>query len=125
MTPEDTVQTLPLASVISLPGGMVAPFADAARGAEQEVVEPPLAPAHVQVQVHGPLPLTDEGVPVVHRPVDGAVVAATPFALPHCPLTGLGGSESTVESARESSAESTVSATTSLATSVRVDASLR
>jgi len=62
-------------------------------GAEQEALVPPLAPAQVQLQ--GPLPDTDDGEPTPHSPLVGAVVVATPLALPHWPLTapGLTGAE--------------------------------
>ena len=54
-------------------------------GAEHDAVLPPLLPA--QLQFHGPLPVTVDAVPAVQRLPVGAVLAATPFALPHAPLT--------------------------------------
>jgi hypothetical protein len=51
----------------------------------QEAVVPPLLPAHVHV--HGPLPVTVEAVPALHRLVVGAVLVVSPFADPHTPLT--------------------------------------
>jgi hypothetical protein len=59
-----------------------------ATGAEQDAFVPPLAPLHVQL--HGPLPLTDDGVPALQRFADGLLEVATPLAEPHVPLTGLG-----------------------------------
>jgi hypothetical protein len=44
-----------------------------------------LLPAHVQVQ--GPVPVTAEVVPALHRLVVGALLTATPLAEPHTPLT--------------------------------------
>lgn len=55
-----------------------------ARGAVQELVVPPFVPAHIQV--HGPLPATDEALPAVHRFAVGAALAATALADPHMPL---------------------------------------
>ena len=60
------------------------------RGAEQVAAEPPFDPA--QLQFHGPLPLTAEAEPVVQSPLAGALLTATPFAEPHAPFTGAGGS---------------------------------
>jgi hypothetical protein len=60
------------------------------RGAEQDAVVPPFDPA--QLQLHGPLPLTAEAEPVVQSPLAGAALTATPFAEPHAPFTGAGGS---------------------------------
>ena len=56
--------------------------------AEQLAVVPPFDPA--QVQVHGPVPLTELAVPAVHRLVEGAAVKVAPLAEPHTPLTGTG-----------------------------------
>jgi hypothetical protein len=56
-------------------------------GAEHEAVMPPLLPA--QVQLHGPLPLTEDALPLLHRFAVGALATETPFADPHDPLTGL------------------------------------
>jgi hypothetical protein len=53
-------------------------------GAEQLAVVPPLLPA--QLQLHGPLPLTTEAIPVEHKPLAGALLAATPLAEPQAPL---------------------------------------
>ena len=53
-------------------------------------VVPPFDPA--QLQLHGPLPLTVEAEPAVHRPLVGAVLTATPFAGPHAPFTGVAAS---------------------------------
>src|SRR5271157_3818799 len=47
-------------------------------------VAPPLLPA--QLQLHGPLPATVDAVPALQRLAVGAVLTATPFALPHVPL---------------------------------------
>lgn len=57
--------------------------------AEQDAVVPPLAP--VQVQAHGPVPETDDAVPIAQRFAVGADGTVVPFALPHTPLTGVGG----------------------------------
>jgi hypothetical protein len=68
-----------------------APFTGVgASGAEHDAVVPPLEPAHDQL--HGPLPLTADAVPVLHRFVVTALLAGTPFALPQAPLTGDGAS---------------------------------
>src|SRR5262245_31912937 len=56
------------------------------RFAEQLAVVPPPVPA--QLQVHGPLPLTAEGVPTAHRLVVGAEVRVWPFDEPQTPFTG-------------------------------------
>jgi hypothetical protein len=53
-------------------------------GAEHCAVLPPLPPAHDQV--HGPLPATEDAEPLLHNPIDGAVIVATPFAAPHAPF---------------------------------------
>lgn len=59
--------------------------------AEHEAVEPPFAPA--QVQLHGPVPETVEAAPTLQRsPPDGAAVKSCPFAEPQAPLT-LSGAE--------------------------------
>jgi hypothetical protein len=52
-------------------------------GAQHNPVAPPLLP--VQLQVHGPLPLTADAWPALQRLALGAVLTATPFALPHVP----------------------------------------
>jgi hypothetical protein len=70
-----------------LTGGLVA------RGAAQELVEPPLEPAHIQS--HGPVPVTAEAAPTLQRFVVGLVLAATPFAEPQMPLTGVTPPEAT------------------------------
>jgi hypothetical protein len=53
--------------------------------AEQLAVPPPLLPAHDQF--HGPLPVTDEAVPAVQRPVAGALVRSVPLEAPQLALT--------------------------------------
>jgi len=53
-------------------------------------VLPPLLPA--QLQLHGPLPLTVDAAPALQRLAVGAVLTDAPFALPHAPFTGCGGS---------------------------------
>ena len=58
------------------------------RKAVQLALAPPLAPA--QLHDHGPLPLTDEAVPVVHKLVVGTLLREAPFDKPHAPLTGSG-----------------------------------
>ncbi len=45
----------------------------------------------VQVQLHGPLPLRAEAVPVVQKLLVGALLKVCPCALPHTPLIGDGG----------------------------------
>src|SRR6266436_4434541 len=71
-------------------GGTVVPLVDSfvATGAEHCAVVPPLEPA--QLQFHGPLPVTAEAAPVLHRFVLGAVLTATPLAEPHWPFTIVG-----------------------------------
>ena len=54
-------------------------------GAEQLAVVPPYAP--VQLQLHGPVPVTDVAVPAEHRFVLGAENTPTPLADPQLPLT--------------------------------------
>lgn len=54
-------------------------------GAEQDAFVPPPEPLHVHV--NGPEPVTALAVPVLQRLEDGAEYTATPFALPHEPLT--------------------------------------
>lgn len=46
---------------------------------------PLLLPAHVHVQ--GPVPETDDAVPVVHKLVVGALVRLAPLDEPHTPFT--------------------------------------
>ena len=53
--------------------------------AEQGAVVPPFDPA--QLHVHGPLPLSCDTVPALHRLVAGIAFAVVPLALPHTPLT--------------------------------------
>jgi hypothetical protein len=53
-----------------------------------EAVVPPPDPA--QLHVHGPLPLTADGVPAVQSPELGAVATLVPFAEPQVPLTAAG-----------------------------------
>ncbi|MGE3623647.1 MAG: hypothetical protein AB7H77_07245 [Bdellovibrionales bacterium] len=52
--------------------------------AVQLAVEPPFSPEHVHDQ--GPAPATEEGVPLLHSPVDGREENVEPFAEPHVPL---------------------------------------
>jgi hypothetical protein len=54
------------------------------KGAEQLALVPPLLP--VQLQFHGPLPVTEPVAPAEHRFTDGAPDALTPLALPHDPF---------------------------------------
>jgi hypothetical protein len=54
-------------------------------GAEQFAVEPP--PDPTQLHIHGPVPLTTEAVPEVHKPDVGALDWLLPLAGPHAPLT--------------------------------------
>jgi hypothetical protein len=69
-----------------------APFTAAGlSAAEHCAAVPPLLP--VQLQSHGPLPVTDETVPVVHRLVVGLLVRLSPFDEPQAPLTGVGFSD--------------------------------
>ena len=51
-------------------------------------VVPPLLPAHDQLQ--GPVPATDELVPVLQRLVVGFDATVVPFDEPHMPFTGGG-----------------------------------
>jgi hypothetical protein len=60
-------------------------------GAEHCTVVPVPLPAQLQFQ--GPVPVTVEGVPALHRLPAGATVVITPFAGPHCPFTGAAGAE--------------------------------
>jgi hypothetical protein len=54
-------------------------------GAEPGALAPPLMPAQVHSQVL-PLRLTVLALPAEHKPLAGALVAATPQAVPHAPL---------------------------------------
>jgi hypothetical protein len=60
-----------------------APLTAEVVGAQHNPVAPPLLPE--QLQDHGPLPLTADAVPALQRLALGAVLTATPFALPHLP----------------------------------------
>jgi hypothetical protein len=53
--------------------------------AEQLAFVPPLIPAHVHV--HGPVPVTVDAGPALHRLADGAVRKLCPLDGPHAPLT--------------------------------------
>ena len=53
--------------------------------AEQMADAPPLLPTHDQL--HGPVPVTVEAVPVVQRLVVRAVVTTVLLAVPQAPLT--------------------------------------
>jgi hypothetical protein len=54
----------------------------------QLAVEPPLLPA--QLHFHGPLPVTADAVPAVHRLLVGALLSVAPLEEPHAPLTATG-----------------------------------
>ena len=54
--------------------------------AEQLAVVPPLVP--LQIQLHGPDPVTVDAAPVKQRFVVGIDDAVMPFALPQTPFTG-------------------------------------
>jgi hypothetical protein len=56
-------------------------------GALQDAVVPP--PVPVQLQFHGPVPVTAVAVPEEQNPVVGAVDTPTPFAPPHTPDTAV------------------------------------
>ena len=56
--------------------------------AEQLAVAPPFDPAHDQVQ--GPVPETEDAVPVVQNPVVGAVDTVVPLDEPQAPDTATG-----------------------------------
>ena len=56
-------------------------------GAEQFAVLPPCRPA--QVHENGPVPLTELALPLLHKPVSGAVSHAVWVAGPQAPLTGV------------------------------------
>ena len=61
------------------------PLGDKApKGAEQAASVPLLLP--LQVQDHGPLPVTPDAVPVLQRPATGRLVTAMPLAPPQVPL---------------------------------------
>lgn len=53
---------------------------------EQETVFPPKIPLHFQFQ--GPIPVTDEGFPLEHKFVVGAVAVDPPAAEPQTPAIG-------------------------------------
>src|SRR5262249_22970198 len=69
------------------------------RGAEHWAIVPPSLP--MQLQRHGPLPLTTEAVPALQRLVVGAPLAATSFDEPHKLLTGGGEGDDVAEPARD------------------------
>lgn len=56
-------------------------------GAEQLTVV--FSPEPVQLQLHGPSPMTAVSCPDLQRPDVGAALTATPFAGPHAPLTNV------------------------------------
>ena len=58
--------------------------------AEQLAFVPPLEPAHDQL--HGPVPLTVDAVPVLRKLV-GVVESVAPFEEPHTPFTATGGGD--------------------------------
>ena len=53
--------------------------------AEQFAVVPPFEP--LQLQVHGPLPLTLLSVPAAQRLLVGFIVKVCPLDVPHAPFT--------------------------------------
>jgi hypothetical protein len=55
-------------------------------GAEHDAVAPPFAP--VQLQLHGPPPLTADTVPAAQRLDVGLMMATLPLAAPHRPFVG-------------------------------------
>src|SRR5580658_1118609 len=64
--------------------GLRVPDPEGNNGAEHDAVVPGLVTAHDHA--HGPEPETAEAVPVLHRPLVGAVETAVPFAVPHAPF---------------------------------------
>ena len=52
--------------------------------AEQVAVVPPFVPAHDQL--HVPLPVTEEAVPLVQRLLFGAMVKVAPLLVPQTPF---------------------------------------
>jgi hypothetical protein len=56
--------------------------------AEQEEVVPPLLPSQLQLQ--GPVPVTEVALPAVQRLVVGALLTVLLLAVPQAPLTGVG-----------------------------------
>jgi hypothetical protein len=54
----------------------------------QLAVEPPLLPA--QLHFHGPIPVTADAVPAVHRLLVGGLPNVAPLDEPHAPLTATG-----------------------------------
>jgi hypothetical protein len=89
MTPDTTVQTLPLLSTICFDAGMLVPLGEAttaggARLAAQDAVVPLMTAAQLQVQ--GPLPLNADAAPVLHKLVVGAVFTVVALAVPQTPL---------------------------------------
>src|SRR5271166_397215 len=65
---------------------MITPDPDEATNASQLAAEPPL-PA--QVHNHGPVPETEDAVPVVQSPAVGLTVKLSPFDAPQTPLVGV------------------------------------
>lgn len=76
-----------LSSVPVVQALLVAPQAPfTLKFAEQVASPPPYDP--VQSQFHGPLPVTEVGVPALQRLVVGVEVNDPPFDDPHTPVTG-------------------------------------
>ena len=74
---------LPVAG-ITIPSGVVVVVTPIVVRAVHVALVPPLLP--LQVQLHGPLPLTVAGVPLLHRYVEGATVKIAPLEGPQTPL---------------------------------------
>ncbi len=68
----------------------IAGFAGISLYAPQITVCPPLLPTHCHD--HGPLPITGVGVPTEQSPSVGAFSTVVPWAGPHTPSIGVGGS---------------------------------
>src|SRR5258708_36496248 len=74
------------------PSALAVPFGHVpllvAKEAEHEAVAPPFDPAHDQL--HGPVPLRLDAVPVEQRLVVGTVETVVPLVDPHAPFTSVG-----------------------------------
>src|SRR3954454_23572338 len=83
--PTESIPAICQFSLASLSDNRRLPALLLARDAPQEAVMPPLLP--MQLQVHGPIPVTMGAAPVLHRLVVGALVTVRPLATPKAPFT--------------------------------------
>jgi len=77
----------PMKNVLGSPVGVCPPPPEVAVPVLQLAVVPPLLPE--QLHFHGPVPVTDDAVPELHRLFVGGAVNTVPFEEPHAPLTAV------------------------------------